>query len=39
LRGVVESVGEKFVDDAQQRCDQIGGDLPRSFAAGQQCFE
>lgn len=39
LRGVVERVGEKFVDNAQQRGGQIRGDLPRSFVTGQQCFE
>ncbi len=39
LRGVVERVGERFVDNAQQRCGQIRGDLRRSFATGQQCFE
>jgi hypothetical protein len=39
LRGVVESVGEKFVDDAQQRCGQIRGDLQRSFATGQRRLE
>ena len=39
LRAVVGRGGEKFVDNTQQRCSQIRGDLPRSFATGQQCFE
>jgi hypothetical protein len=33
LRGVMKNVGEKVVDDAQQRCGQVGGDLPRPGAA------
>jgi hypothetical protein len=32
LSGVVEHVGEKFVDDAQQRCGQIRGDPGGSWA-------
>ena len=39
LRGVVERVGEKFVDDAQQRCGQIRGDLLRSCTAREHRLE
>jgi hypothetical protein len=39
LRGVVERVGEKVVDNAQQRCGQISRHLSRSFAASQHRLE
>jgi hypothetical protein len=39
LRRVMKSLWEEFADDAQQRCGQIRGDLPRSLATGQHRLE
>jgi hypothetical protein len=35
----MNNVGEKVVDDAQQRCGQVGGDLPRPVTAQRHRLE
>ena len=39
LRRVVQHLRKELVNDAQQRCSQIGGDISRTFAARQHHLE